>query len=180
MTRSRQSAKGAGTRFERQIADYLAEALQDDRVDRMPLFGNRDRGDISGVRVHGQKLAIECKDRARIDLPAWTAEARIAAGNADALAGIVISKRTGVSLEFSRCLVEVEKSGTGRLSGLIVANGYDGSAGVARWAGFPGPNGLSGRLDGGSGVHGKAARSRCQHSEIAVAHRQVESMRRRT
>jgi hypothetical protein len=97
MTRSRQSAKAAGTRFERQIADYLAEALQDDRIDRMPLFGNRDRGDVSGVRIHGQRLTIECKDRARLDLPAWTAEARIAAGNADALAGIVISKRTGVS-----------------------------------------------------------------------------------
>ena len=28
------------------------------------------------------------------------------------------------------------------LWGLILLDGYDGSAGVARWAGFPGPEGL--------------------------------------
>ena len=48
------------------------------------------------------------------------------------------------------------------LWGLIVSGGYDRSAGIARGAGFPGPESLSGRLDGGPGVHGKAARSRCQ------------------
>jgi hypothetical protein len=95
MTRSRASAKAAGTRFERQIADALAEALQDDRVDRMPQHGSRDRGDISGVRIHGQKVAIEVKDCARLNLPAWTDEAHVEAGNHDALVGIVISKRHG-------------------------------------------------------------------------------------
>ena len=35
----------------------------------------------------------------------------------------------------------------GRPVGLIVLDGYDESAGVARWAGFPGPKGLSGRLN---------------------------------
>jgi hypothetical protein len=94
-SRTRQSAKAAGSRFERAIADALAEALQDDRVDRMPQYGNRDRGDICGVRCHGQKVAIEVKDCARLNLPAWTDEAHIEAGNADALVGIVISKRHG-------------------------------------------------------------------------------------
>jgi hypothetical protein len=94
-SRTRQSAKAAGSRFERAIADALAEALQDDRVDRMPQYGNRDRGDISGVRIHGQKVSIEVKDCARLNLPAWTDEAHIEAGNADALVGIVISKRHG-------------------------------------------------------------------------------------
>jgi hypothetical protein len=93
--RNRQSAKSAGARFERQIADALAQALDDDRIDRMPQYGNRDRGDISGVRIHGQKVAIEVKDCARLNLPAWTDEAHIEAGNADALVGIVISKRHG-------------------------------------------------------------------------------------
>jgi hypothetical protein len=93
--RTRQSAKSAGARFERAVADALAEALQDDRIDRMPQYGNRDRGDISGVRIHGQKVAIEVKDCARLNLPAWTDEAHIEAGNADALVGIVISKRHG-------------------------------------------------------------------------------------
>jgi hypothetical protein len=95
MTRSRASAKQAGARFERQIADALAAALDDDRIDRMPQYGNRDRGDISGVRIHGQKVAVEVKDCARLNLPAWTDEAHIEAGNHDALVGIVISKRHG-------------------------------------------------------------------------------------
>jgi hypothetical protein len=95
MTRSRASAKQAGARFERQIADALAVALDDDRIDRMPQYGNRDRGDISGVRIHGQKVAVEVKDCARLNLPAWTDEAHIEAGNHDALVGIVISKRHG-------------------------------------------------------------------------------------
>lgn len=34
MSRSRTSAKAAGSRFERLIADGLAEALHDDRIDR--------------------------------------------------------------------------------------------------------------------------------------------------
>jgi hypothetical protein len=94
-SRTRKSAKSAGSRFERTIADALATALCDDRINRMPQYGNRDRGDVSGVRIHGQKVCIEVKDCARLNLPAWTAEAHIEAGNADALVGIVISKRHG-------------------------------------------------------------------------------------
>lgn len=97
MTRSRRSAKTIGTRTERAVADYLAAALDDDRIDRRVKTGNKDRGDITGVRVHGQRLCIEVKDCARQDLPAWTAEAQLEAGNDDALAGVVIAKRRGVS-----------------------------------------------------------------------------------
>ena len=94
MSRSRASAKAAGARFERIIADCLAEHL-DDRIDRMVRRGNKDRGDISGVRCHGQPVAVEVKNTARMDLPSWTREAEIEAGNLDALAGVVISKRHG-------------------------------------------------------------------------------------
>lgn len=96
MTRTRQSAKAAGSRFERAIADYLAEQLDDDRIDRRVKRGNSDRGDIAGLRIHGQRVVAECKDRARLDLPGWTAEAHIQAGHDDALIGVVIHKRTGV------------------------------------------------------------------------------------
>jgi hypothetical protein len=96
LTRSRQSAKAAGTRFERTIADYLADTLDDDRVDRRIKNGAKDRGDITGVRAHGQRLVIECKDTCRIALPQWTAEAHTEAGNDDALTGVVIHKRQGV------------------------------------------------------------------------------------
>ncbi|MGV0638247.1 hypothetical protein ABVK33_10040 [Mycobacterium kansasii] len=97
MTRTRRSARQAGTRFERQIADALAAALGDDRVDRRVKTGSRDRGDVSGVRIRGQRLVIECKDTTTLRLPEWTAEARTGAGNDDALCGVVVHKRRGVS-----------------------------------------------------------------------------------
>lgn len=96
MTRSRRSAKAAGTRFETAIASALAEALDDDRIERRSRNGAKDRGDVSGVRLHGQRIVIEAKDCARMDLPGWTREAQIEAGNDDALVGLVVHKRHGV------------------------------------------------------------------------------------
>lgn len=96
MTRTRKSAKAAGARFERLIADALAQALDDDRIDRRPRNGAKDRGDIGGVRCHGQRVVIECKDCTRTDLPAWVREAHTEAGNDDALVGVVVHKRRGV------------------------------------------------------------------------------------
>jgi hypothetical protein len=95
MTRNRKSARNAGTAFERLIADALAAALDDDRIDRRPKTGSKDRGDIGGVRIHAQRLVIECKDVATLALPQWTREAQLEAGNDDALAGVVIHKRRG-------------------------------------------------------------------------------------
>ena len=46
MTRSRATAKQAGSLFERSIADYLAVALNDDRIDRRVKTGAKDKGDI--------------------------------------------------------------------------------------------------------------------------------------
>ena len=96
MTRSRASAKAAGTRFETAIARALAEALDDDRIERRARTGGRDRGDIGGVRVHGQRVVLELKDCARMDLPGWTCEAHLEAGHDDALVGLVVHKRRGV------------------------------------------------------------------------------------
>ncbi len=95
--RSRRSAKTAGTRFETVIATALATALDDDRIERRTRNGAKDRGDISGVRLHGQRVVIECKDTTAMRLPEWVAEAQIEAGNDDALVGLVVHKRHGVS-----------------------------------------------------------------------------------
>lgn len=95
MTRSRASAKAAGTRFETTVATFLADALNDDRIERRARTGAADRGDIGGVRLHGQRVVIECKSVARLALPEWTAEARKEAGNDDAIVGVVVHKRTG-------------------------------------------------------------------------------------
>jgi hypothetical protein len=97
MTRSHRSAKAAGSRFERQIADALAAALEDDRIDRRVKKGTKDRGDIAGVRLHSQRVVIECKDTSSMRLPEWTREAQLEAGNDDALVGLVVSKRRGVA-----------------------------------------------------------------------------------
>ena len=94
MARTRASAKQAGSRFEREIADHLASNL-DDRIDRRVKTGAKDRGDIGGVRVHGQRVVIECKNTARINLAGWISEAHTQAGNDDALAGVIVHKRHG-------------------------------------------------------------------------------------
>ena len=98
MTRNRKSAKTAGTRFETAIATYLAEQLDDDRIERRRLSGRFDRGDIAGLRHHGQRLVIEVKDYGgQIKAGPWVEEAHTEAGNDDALAGLVIAKRRGTT-----------------------------------------------------------------------------------
>lgn len=92
--RNRQSAKKAGTTFERQVADYLAQHV-DDRIDRRAKTGSKDRGDIAGVRIWGQRLVLECKNTTRLNLADWMNQAETERGNDDALAGLIIHKRHG-------------------------------------------------------------------------------------
>jgi hypothetical protein len=96
VTRSRQSAKAAGTRFESLVAEFLSFRLADDRIERRARSGAKDRGDIGGVRtIRGQRVVIECKDTARDNLPAWIREAEIERGNDDAAIGVVAHKKNG-------------------------------------------------------------------------------------
>ena len=97
MTRNRQSAKQAGSATERAVADYLAAALDDDRIDRRVKRGSADRGDIGGLRIHGRRLVLEVKDCAKVDLPGFTAQAHLEANNDDALCGVVCAKRRGTT-----------------------------------------------------------------------------------
>ncbi|WP_166905961.1 hypothetical protein [Mycobacterium sp. DL440] len=97
MTRSRVSARAAGSRTERAVADYLAQALDDDRIDRRVKTGAKDCGDIANVRAHGQRVVIEVKDCARPDVPGWTREAHTEANNDGALVGVVVAKRRGTT-----------------------------------------------------------------------------------
>lgn len=97
MARNRASAKKAGSSFERAQADWLAERLNDDRIDRRVKSGTKDRGDIGGVRFAGQRVVIECKNTSRDNLPAWVREAEIERGNDDALIGVVMHKKRGTT-----------------------------------------------------------------------------------
>ena len=96
MSRTRASARAAGARFERTIADWLAQHL-DDRIDRRVKTGAKDRGDIGGVRHRGRRVVLELKDTARLDLAGWVREAHLEAGNDDAAIGVVVHKRRGTA-----------------------------------------------------------------------------------
>lgn len=112
MSRTRASAKAAGSRFERSVADYLNITLAKligfpQNVDRRVRTGAKDRGDIGGVwrRALGndgeylddQRIVIECKDTSRVNLAGWARETEIERGNDDALAGVIVHKRHGVA-----------------------------------------------------------------------------------
>jgi len=92
--RSRASAKKAGTELETLIAGYLA-AHVDDRIERRTRNGTKDRGDLSGVRVRGERVVVEIKNAARVDLAGWATEAETERGNDDALVALVVHKRHG-------------------------------------------------------------------------------------
>lgn len=97
MTRNRASAKAAGARFERSIANYLATHV-DDRIDRRVKTGAKDRGDIAGWRFAGRRIVAELKDYGgRFQIGPWLNEAEIERGNDDAHIGLVIAKRRGTT-----------------------------------------------------------------------------------
>ena len=98
MPRSRSSAKEAGARFEKLIADAFAWHLKDDRIERRVTNGAKDRGDIGGIRTaSGQRLVVECKNVATMNLSGWVREAQQEAINDNAVAGIVVHKRRGTT-----------------------------------------------------------------------------------
>lgn len=96
MSRNRASAKAAGARFERIIADALATHV-DDRIDRRVKTGAKDKGDIAGIRHMGQRVVLECKDVAKLNLAGWVTETDVERGNDDALAGFAVHKRRGTA-----------------------------------------------------------------------------------
>lgn len=97
MTRNRSSAKSAGTAHEVNIANYLA-AHVDDRIERRVKHGAKDRGDIGGLRILGNRWVVEAKDYGgRINVSEWLREAEIEAGNDDAIGGIVVAKKRGTT-----------------------------------------------------------------------------------
>jgi hypothetical protein len=84
-----------GGTFERMVADYLARELDDDGIDRQVKTGTHDKGDIRGVKLHGQRIAVECKNWKANPIPTALREVEVERGNLDALAGVAIIKRHG-------------------------------------------------------------------------------------
>ena len=90
---SREMQKGAG--FEQDVADFMADRLGDERIERRVKHGANDRGDISGLYVRGKRTVVECKNHKRMELSKWVDEAETERGNDDAEFGIVVHKRKG-------------------------------------------------------------------------------------
>lgn len=99
MTRNRSSAKRAGARMEQAVADYLAWALNDPRIERRHLTGSKDRGDITGVMHDGQRLVIEVKNTTKLALSEHMGEAMEEAANDDALFWALVQKRKGIGID---------------------------------------------------------------------------------
>lgn len=78
------------------MADWLKDTVSE-FVDRRVKTGRRDKGDLGGLRAHGQEVVVELKDHARHELGVWIGEADVERGNADALAGVVMFKRRGTT-----------------------------------------------------------------------------------
>ena len=98
MARNRNSAKQAGARFERVVADSLKKHVSE-FIDRKVRTGARDTGDLSNLRTpQGQKVVAELKDYGgRYEVGSWLKEAETERINDGAQVGIVIAKRRGFS-----------------------------------------------------------------------------------
>jgi hypothetical protein len=97
VTRSRASAKKAGSAFETLVANYLAERV-DDRIERCTRNGSKDRGDVSGLRHKTGRVVVECKDfGGQLRVGEWLAATDLERLTDDAVAGLVVAKRQGTT-----------------------------------------------------------------------------------
>ena len=92
--------KDKGTRLETAVVTYL-RAMSDDTeetIHREILHGAQDHGDITGLYIHGQRVALEIKNHNRLDLAGWLDQAVEEAGNIDSPYPFVVFHRRGVGL----------------------------------------------------------------------------------
>lgn len=92
-------SKAKGTRFETAVCDFLQWALDDTRIQRLTLHGNKDVGDIGNVFFFGAPVVIECK---ATKTPNWRkhwAECETEMGNMDTEYGWVVRKRPRLGID---------------------------------------------------------------------------------
>ena len=92
-------SKSKGTSLETWTVRYLAWALQDTRIDRMPLHGNADQGDLIGVMFHGEPVCVECKDTKMPNYRKHWRELKVEMANMDTPYGVLIQQRKGVGVK---------------------------------------------------------------------------------
>lgn len=94
---NRQKIKG--TKFESACVRYLRTRLDDERIERRAQRGNRDAGDIHGVRAHGYHGIVECKNVENVTkslLSKYRKQTVIERGNADADFALLVVHTKGV------------------------------------------------------------------------------------
>lgn len=103
MSRNRTSAKRAGSSFEQATVDYLKKALNQPAVERIPMGGSKDRGDVGNVHTRaGSLVAVECKNESTLRIPQYLREAKTEAGHYGALCGVAVVKRRGIGMTPAR------------------------------------------------------------------------------
>lgn len=88
-------SKDKGTAFETAVVRYLRDRLGDDEIDRMPLRGSRDEGDIRGLKLRGMSVCVEVKNHKQLRLHEWMGQLIDEQGNMDADLGMIIAHRDG-------------------------------------------------------------------------------------
>lgn len=93
---SKQRAKG--TKFETAVAEYLRLATGMN-VERNPLYGDGDRGDLRGLKIKDEPVTIECKNTKKLELSDFLKQAEKEAANNLSDYGIVIWKRPKIGID---------------------------------------------------------------------------------
>lgn len=97
MTRSRKSAKAAGSAWESDCVSTLQEYVSEFVV-RNPKHGAKDTGDVANVRTqNNDRVVIEAKNVTTLSLAEWVSEAEVERVNDGALVGVVWHKKRGKS-----------------------------------------------------------------------------------
>jgi hypothetical protein len=103
--------KARGTRYEREIVDYLSPMFD---TQRLPRTGAKDEGDVE-VRFNNFRLIIEAKNHKALALADWLKQAEVEANNREdkltdtACVPVVFAKRRGKGTANSYVIMDAEE-----------------------------------------------------------------------
>lgn len=102
--------KARGTRYEREVVEFLAPMFD---VQRLPRTGAKDEGDVE-VRFKHFRVIIEAKNHKAMSLADWIKQAEVEADNREAKISVpcvpvVFAKRRGKSAANSYVVMDAEE-----------------------------------------------------------------------
>lgn len=93
---SKQRAKG--TKFETAVATYLRMATGQE-IERNPLYGDGDRGDLRGLKIKGEPITVECKNTKKLEVSNFLDQVEKESANNLSDYGIVVWKRPKIGID---------------------------------------------------------------------------------